>query len=64
VDTPTAEINPDPPTQEPPTKTNTHAKVQRRVYPEELKKEAVQMLLDGHSVPSMAHKTAGQPLFG
>jgi transposase-like protein len=27
---------------------------QRRVYPEELKKEAVQMLLDGHSAPSVA----------
>ena len=29
-------------------------KPQRRVYPDELKKEAVQMLLDGHSVPSVA----------
>jgi transposase len=29
-------------------------KAQRRVYPEELKKEAVQMLLDGHSAPSVA----------
>jgi transposase len=27
---------------------------QRRVYPEELKKEAVQMLLDGHSAVSVA----------
>ena len=26
----------------------------RRVYPEELKKEAVQMLFDGHSAPSVA----------
>jgi len=26
----------------------------RRSYPEELKKEAVQMLLDGHSAPSVA----------
>jgi transposase len=26
---------------------------QRRVYPEELKKEAVQMLRDGHSAPSV-----------
>jgi transposase len=29
-------------------------KAQRRVYPEELKKEAVQMLLDGHSAASVA----------
>jgi len=29
-------------------------KRQRRVYPDELKKEAVQMLLDGHSAPSVA----------
>jgi transposase len=27
---------------------------QRRIYPEELKKEAVQMLLDGHSASSVA----------
>jgi transposase len=27
---------------------------QRRVYPEELKQEAVQMLLDGHSASSVA----------
>ena len=26
----------------------------RRIYPEELKEEAVQMLLDGHSAPSVA----------
>src|SRR5499427_9469942 len=26
----------------------------RRVYPDELKQEAVQMLLDGHSAPSVA----------
>jgi transposase len=31
-----------------------HGKAQRRVYPEELKKEAVQMPLDGHSAPSVA----------
>jgi transposase-like protein len=31
-----------------------HHKAQRRVYPEELKKEAVQMLLDGHSAASIA----------
>ena len=31
-----------------------HHKGQRRVYPDELKKEAVQMLLDGHSAPSVA----------
>src|SRR5437899_2411100 len=31
-----------------------HRKPQWRVYPEELKKEAVQMLLDGHSAPSIA----------
>jgi transposase len=35
-------------------KTNKHPKSHRRVYPEELKKEAVQMLLDGHSAPSVA----------
>ena len=29
-------------------------RAQRRVYPEELKKEAVQMLLDGHSAVSVA----------
>ena len=29
-------------------------RVQRRVYPEELKREAVQMPLDGHSAPSVA----------
>jgi transposase len=29
-------------------------KAMRRVYPEELKKEAVQMLFDGHSAPSVA----------
>src|SRR5262249_56729542 len=29
-------------------------KPQRRVYPDELKQEAVQMLLDGHSAPSVA----------
>jgi transposase len=35
-------------------KTNKHPKPHRRVYPEELKKEAVQMLLDGHSASSVA----------
>ena len=35
-------------------KTDKHLKAQRRAYPEELKKEAVQMLLDGHSAPSVA----------
>jgi transposase len=35
-------------------KSHKHPKPQRRVYPEELKKEAVQMLLDGHSAPSVA----------
>jgi transposase len=29
-------------------------KAQRRVYPDDLKQEAVQMLLDGHSAPSVA----------
>ena len=29
-------------------------KPQRRVYPDELKKEAVQMLRDGHAAPSVA----------
>ena len=32
----------------------TPARAPRRVYPDELKKEAVQMLLDGHSAPSVA----------
>src|SRR5207248_3986 len=45
---------------------------QRRVYPEELKKEAVQMLLDGHSAPRWLKTsasaiprccTAGRPRF-
>jgi transposase len=35
-------------------KTHRPSKATRRVYPEELKKEAVQMLLDGHSAPSVA----------
>ncbi len=35
-------------------KTKQPAKPQRRVYPDDLKKEAVQMLLDGHSAPSVA----------
>jgi transposase len=35
-------------------KPNQPPKTQRRVYPEELKKEAVQMLLDGHSATSVA----------
>jgi transposase-like protein len=35
-------------------KTNHQPKPQRRIYPEELKREAVQMLLDGHSAPSVA----------
>src|SRR5262245_22847623 len=36
-------------------KTDKHPpKPGRRVYPDELKQEAVQMLLDGHSAPSVA----------
>ena len=35
-------------------KTNQPQKRQRRAYPDELKKEAVQMLLDGHAAPSVA----------
>jgi transposase len=35
-------------------KTTKHPKSHRGVYPEALKKEAVQMLLDGHSAPSVA----------
>lgn len=35
-------------------KTSQPPKPQRRVYPDDLKKEAVQMLLDGHSAPSVA----------
>jgi hypothetical protein len=45
-------------------KTDKHPKSHRRVYPEELKKEAVQMLLDGHSAPPMADMTAVQHSFG
>jgi transposase len=36
-------------------------KAQRRVYPEELKAEAVQMLLDGHSAPSVAQNLGIRP---
>src|SRR5437879_13849463 len=36
-------------------KTNKHHRRQRRVYAEELKKEAVPMLVDGHSASSVAH---------
>jgi transposase len=36
-------------------KTHKHDRRQRRAHPEELKKEAVQMLLDGHSASSVAH---------
>jgi transposase len=36
-------------------KTTKHPKPHRRVYAEELKKEAVQMLLDGHAASSVAH---------
>ena len=35
-------------------KTTKQRERQRHIYPEELKKEAVQMLLDGHSAPSVA----------
>src|SRR5436190_21843897 len=35
-------------------KTNKPQKPQRRIYSDDLKKEAVQMLLDGHSAPSVA----------
>jgi transposase len=35
-------------------KTHKHLKPHRRVYPEELKKETLQTLLDGHSAPSVA----------
>ena len=35
-------------------KTHKHHRRQRRVYPGELKKEAVQMLFDGHSASSVA----------
>src|SRR5215471_7044638 len=37
-----------------PMNTNKAQKRSRRVYPPELKKDAVQMLLDGHSPPSVA----------
>ncbi len=36
-------------------KTQKHPKPHRRVYPEEFKKEAVQMLLDGHAASAVAH---------
>ena len=42
-------------------KTDKAQKRSRRVYPDELKKEAVQMLLDGHSAPSVA-QNLGLPL--
>lgn len=41
-------------------KTHKPPQTQRRVYTDELKKEAVQMLLDGHSAPSVA-KNLGLP---
>ena len=41
-------------------KTNKQPQAQRRVYTDELKKEAVQMLLDGHSASSVA-KNLGLP---
>ena len=41
-------------------KTNKPQKPQRRVYPDELKKEAVQMLLDGHSALSVAENPASR----
>src|SRR5215471_13514342 len=47
-------MNSRPLTQECTMKPKQPAKAQRRVYPEELKKEAVQMLLDGHSASSVA----------
>src|SRR5262245_32156160 len=37
-----------------PMNTNKAQKRSRRVYPDKLKKEAVQMLLGGHSAPSVA----------
>jgi hypothetical protein len=45
-------------------KTNKHLKPQWRVCWEELKKEAVRMLLDVHAAPCVAHQTAGQHSFG
>jgi hypothetical protein len=42
-------MNPEPATQECTRKINKQHRPQRRVYPEELKKEVIQMLLDGHS---------------
>ena len=36
-------------------KSQKPSKAPRRVYPAEFKKEAVQMLLDGHSASSVAH---------
>src|SRR5215475_13836735 len=37
------------------------ARAPRRVYPDELKQEAVQMLLDGHSAPSVARNLGIRP---
>ena len=41
-------------------KPNQPPRAQRRVYPDELKQEAVRMLLDGHSAVSVA-KNLGLP---
>jgi hypothetical protein len=45
-------------------KIHKHHRRQRRVYSEELKQEVVQMLRDGHSAFSVAHKTTAQHPFG
>src|SRR5262245_20615621 len=47
-------MNSRPPTQECTMKPKQPPKSRRRVYPEEFKKEAVQMLLEGHSAVSVA----------
>jgi len=40
----------------PPTNAKSKPKPRRRSYPDEFKQEAVQMLLDGHSAPSVADR--------
>ena len=39
-----------------PARSSQAKRQQRRSYPDELRKEAVQMVLDGHSVPSVADR--------
>ena len=59
-----SKMNPDRAIQECTRKLNKQHRPPGRVYPEELKKAAVQMLRDGHSTPRVAHQTIGQHFFG